>query len=146
MKTALLFVLFFIATICQAQTKLISHKSHSGSISTFAKAYHNNLFDIGHSNFGLYESHINKVDTIIAINNSITLVKYRQSKKEYKQGVKFEDLEKSAFIHKTDTLKNHPIYNKKNTVKSIKAFNTEFAKGHDLTPLNEIVFIGFKKK
>lgn len=35
-----------------AQTKLISHKSHSGSMATFNTAFENNLFDIGESNFG----------------------------------------------------------------------------------------------
>ncbi|MRX69809.1 hypothetical protein SAMN06265349_101269 [Flavobacterium resistens] len=140
MKTAILSLLFFTGIMCQAQTKVISYKSHSGSKSSFAKAYRNNLFDLKHSNFGIVTVRIRRLDTIIAVNNSITLVKYRESIAEYNLHTKFEDLEKSDFIHKTDTISNNQILNKKNTVKFIKKSSPVLFD----TPIDEVVFIGFK--
>ena len=52
MKVNILVILLLSTIWCQAQTKPIAHKSHSGSVSSFAKAYQNNLFDINRSNFG----------------------------------------------------------------------------------------------
>lgn len=141
MRKTILINLFFITTICFAQTKVIAHKSHSGSKNSFAKAYQNNLFDIKDSNFGLPEHKIQRLDTIIAINDSTTVLKYRVSKTEYHIGTKFENIDDSDIIKKTQTLKNDRLINKKNTIKYIKSHASIFYN----TPIDEVVFIGFKK-
>jgi hypothetical protein len=46
MKIVLIFTVLLIWFDFSAQTKIIAHKSHSGSNSSFNKAYRNNLFDI----------------------------------------------------------------------------------------------------
>ncbi|SNR40233.1 hypothetical protein [Flavobacterium sp. ov086] len=142
MKLKVVFALLLFTSLSQAQTKIIAHKSHSGSNSSFAKAYKNNLFDISRSNFGIANTYIRRLDTIIAVNNSITIVKYRQSKEKYEPGAQFRDLKKIDFTHLTDTLINDPILNKKNTVKFIKSSKKILYN----TPTNEVVFIGFKNK
>lgn len=141
MKLKILLTLLFFTLLSQAQTKIIAHKSHSGSKSSFAKAYQNNLFDINHSNFGLYETNIIRLDTIIAVNKSLTIIKYRRSKDKFVQGKQFIDLKNIDFIYLTNTLINDPLLNKKNTVKFIRKSRKMF---YD-TPLDEVKFIGFKK-
>ncbi|RZK55325.1 MAG: hypothetical protein EOO87_08170, partial [Pedobacter sp.] len=73
MKIAFTIITFFVSVTCVAQTKLISHKSHSGSNSNFRLALNKNLFDIEQSNFGLVTKIIkNKVDTVtLNANNTI---------------------------------------------------------------------------
>ena len=46
-----------------AQTKLISYRSHSGSNAHFRTAVEKNMFDIGHSNFGIVE--MEKIDSVV---------------------------------------------------------------------------------
>ncbi|RZL30277.1 MAG: hypothetical protein EOO96_18460, partial [Pedobacter sp.] len=65
MRTFLFIITCFISTVCFSQTKLIAHKSHSGSNANFRLAMNKNLFDIGQSNFGIVVKTIkNKVDTV----------------------------------------------------------------------------------
>jgi hypothetical protein len=68
MKNCTLLLFAFFATFAHSQTKLISHKSHSGSNATFATALENDLFDIEESNFGLSPMTIEnylKLDTVV---------------------------------------------------------------------------------
>jgi len=65
MRTLSSLALMFLSLACFSQTKLISHRSHSGSNTNFRTAIENNLFDIGNSNFGLSISYVEKVDTVI---------------------------------------------------------------------------------
>lgn len=55
-----------VSLSAMGQTRLISHKSHSGSTATFSTALENNLFDIGESNFGEPRSEMRfTIDSII---------------------------------------------------------------------------------
>lgn len=146
-KLKLIIVLFFIAlTSSFAQTKIVAHKSHSGSKNTFLKAYKNNLFDNKQSNFGLPgNTNIVVLDSVIALNNSVTILKMRESIVCYPFGTSYKDLKKSDFKTKTITLKNDKIFNRKNSVKFIKSSN-EMKSIKFNNSIEEVVFVGFKKR
>lgn len=139
MKIKILFICLFITLLSQAQTKVIAHKSHSGSSNSFSKAYQNNLFNINSSNFGTRPEKINftRLDTIIVVNKSITIIKYRQSKNKYENWSEYNTLKNSDFIYIKDTLVNDPVFNKKNILKLRKSSKTILMQ----TPIDKIVFI-----
>lgn len=145
MKTTIVLLLLFATFFCQAQTKVIAHKSHSGSTHTFKKAYQNNLFDINRSNYGLPGSRkMVLLDSIIAINDSLTVLKYRESNACYAYGTKLEDVDKSDFKTRTERVINHSVLNKKNS-KSFIISNEYTIPIRFVNPIENVVFVGFKK-
>ena len=143
MKIKILLFLVFIAASSQAQTKVIAHKSHSGSNRSFSKAYKNNLFDIGRSNFGLPEHKIIILDTVIAVHNSLTILKMRESIYTYTQGVNYKEIKKSDFKFKTTMISDN-LFNEKNSVRYIKSAPPHRYPIHFINPIDSVVFIGFK--
>ena len=147
MKINLLLLFLFAAALCQAQTKVIAHKSHSGTKHTFSKAYKNKLFDSNHSNFGLPDdSKIVVIDSIIAIDEATTLIKMRETKKKYHYGTDYKKLKASDFESKSKQLIDHDLLFKNN---SLEIIVQQFRK-HQLpipfaNPIKEIVFKGFKE-
>lgn len=146
MKWKLLLIFLFTAFIAKAQTKVIGHKSHSGSHNSFAKAYKNNLFDTNKSNFGLPGNRtIVLLDKVIAVNDSVTILRLRESIVCFPFDTSYKDLKISDFNSKTDTIKNHKIFNKKNTIAFIKS-NRNFYPVRFSNPIDSVVFVGFRKK
>jgi len=77
-RLSLQLLMMFIAFQLVAQTKLIAHKSHSGSKANFKTALENNLFDIGESNYGnprFSYVQLNKLDSVIRLNDSVAIIK-----------------------------------------------------------------------
>lgn len=152
MRKTILFILFFITTISFAQTKVIAHKSHSGSKSTFSKAYNKNLFDIRNSNFGLPTHHIVILDTVIAIDKSHSILKMRisideyteQQKSNYKNLDNYKNLGDSKFRYKTKIISDS-LFNKNNSVDYIKLAPPYRYPIYFVNPIGSVVFIGFKK-
>jgi len=159
MKLNILLLFLFTTVLCEAQTKVIAHKSHSGSKHSFSKAYQNNLFDINRSNFG--HPGVRSVvllDTIIAVNDSLTVLKMRESNRCHSILVSYKKLSESDFKYRTDTLINHQWLHKNNTkvlrelAKSsggiycpIKAESSiNYRIGFE-NPVKEVVLIGFKE-
>jgi hypothetical protein len=146
MKATLLLLFLFVTGLCSAQTKVIAHKSHSGNSNSFSKAYKNSLFDMKSSNFGLPGNmNIFVLDTVIAVNDSLTVYKYRESKVCYQYGTRYKDLKSKDFAHKTDSIVNHPELIKGNTVEHIKASRRVALPIWYQNPLDEVVFIGFRE-
>jgi hypothetical protein len=144
MKTTLILVLMFFAGICQAQTKVISHKSHSGSKHSFSEAYQKNLFDLRRSNFGdAGFTRIVVLDSVVAVNDSTSILKMRESTSCYKNGTHYTALKKSDFTKRSETVVNHPILNRKNTVAFI-CFYRGLLFWFD-NPIESVLFVGFKK-
>ena len=141
-KISILISFLFVGLIAQSQTKIIAHKSHSGSVSTFSKAYKNNLFDINCSNFGLPgNADVVVLDSVIAVNDSKILLKKRVSNHCYPFGTNYKKLKESDFERKTDTIYNHNLLNRNNAVSFIKSsYKHAFS-----NPIEEVVFIGFKE-
>ena len=70
-------LLALLSLPAMAQTKLISHKSHSGSMATFTTAFNNNLFDIGESDFGAApyrQVKAAQLDSVIFINPATAIM------------------------------------------------------------------------
>ena len=127
MKFKHLFVILgvMISTSLFAQTKLISHKSHSGSTSNFAIALEKNLFDIKDSNFGVAPIRgIKKaqLDSLIFLTDtSVVMVT-----SEYCGWVE-EQIKKPKKINNpkkwqagTDTVFHHKLFSRKNSIEKIK--------------------------
>lgn len=145
-KWKLIIALFFLTLTSFAQTKIIAHKSHSGSKKTFLKAYRNNLFDTNRSNFGLPgNTNLVVLDSVIAVNDSVTILKMRESIVCYRFGTSYKDLKKSDFKPKTIKLKNDKIFNRKNSLSFIKSSNNMIGIKFN-NPIEEVVFVGFKKR
>lgn len=144
MKIKILFFLILIATASQAQTKVIAHKSHSGSNKSFSKAYKNSLFDISSSNFGLPEHKIIVLDTVIALDDSHVILKIRESIGSFPVRMDYRDIDKSAFRTKTKIIKDS-LFNAKNSISYIKLAPPYRYPLYFVNPIESVVFIGFKK-
>lgn len=144
MKIKIILLSFFITAFCHAQTKVIAHKSHSGSNRSFSKAYQQGSSDLNRSNFGLPgNKNIFVLDTVVAVNDSVTILKMRESSVCFPYKTAYTELKDSDFKSKTVRLVNDPVFTRKNTVtfiKSAKYYEVDFS-----NPMNAVVFIGFKK-
>lgn len=146
MQKILITVMLIIMSLTQAQTKAISHKSHSGSKHSFKKAYAKKLFDIECSNFGLPGNRTIKVlEKITVLDNEKVILEYKKSKVCMIYGKNYKDLEATDFIKVSDTLINHPLLNKNNTVDYIKSKKNQLGLSFD-NPIDEVKFVGFKKE
>ncbi len=146
MKVNILLILLLGAIWCQAQTKPIAHKSHSGSASSFAKAYQNNLFDLNRSNFGLPGARpIIVLDSIIAVNDTLTILKLRKTNSCHQYGTSYKDVKDSQFTSRTDTIVNHEFLIKKYSEAFIRGYRKHHFPIGFQNPLEEVEFIGFKE-
>ncbi len=146
MKTQIFLILLLTSSMCQAQTKVIAHKSHGGSRATFAKAYQQNLFDISRTNFGLPDREVVVVlDTLIAVNDSITVMKWRESNSCHPFLSSHKDLKDSDFNYKTDTIINHEVLRRRNTATLIRNYGTAIYPIEFRHTIDSVVFIGFRK-
>jgi hypothetical protein len=149
MKINLLLLILLAAITSQAQTKVIAHKSHSGSAKTFNKAYNKNLFGARNGSFGLPNTRsIIVLDSVIAINDSITILKIRESKVCVPFGTDYKKMIDSEFARDSISLLNDAVFRKKNTVAYIKnkvynAYNLPIYFAN--SALENVVFIGFKE-
>jgi hypothetical protein len=144
MKTKIFLVLMLITSMCQAQTKVISHKSHSGSKRTFSGAYQKSLFDMRASNFGGPRMiNVIVLDSVVAVNDSVTVLKMRESNLCFEFRVNYKDLKDSDFHKRSETVVSHPILNKKNTVAHIHSSRGQLFWFDN--PIESVVFVGFKK-
>lgn len=144
MKLKIFFLFFCITAFCQAQTKVIAHKSHSGSNQSFSKAYKQRSADLERSNFGLPgNKNIFVLDTVVAVNDSVTILKMRESSVCFPYRTPYTELKASDFKPKSVRLVNDPVFTRKKTIADIKS-----ARYYDLdfsNPIEGVVFIGFKK-
>lgn len=137
--------LFFV--ICNAQTKLISYKSHSGNSSNFRISVEKNLFDIDDYNLGeipIRTETYNTLDSVICLSKT----KIIRITSEYTQ--RYNKLNNQKYtateLIKTrkDTFEIAPKSKKRLTIKQVKkAFDTLriYKNNTDST-----VFSGFDKK
>jgi len=112
----LTFIACLYCSFCFSQTRLISHKSHSGSSATFTAALENSLFDITESNFGEPGSEMRfVVDTVILLpdNRAVVIasekdvwVTYPKSSVAVKAGRDTVNNAMLADRHNKDSLKN----------------------------------------
>ncbi|MCF8275210.1 MAG: hypothetical protein K9J17_00630 [Flavobacteriales bacterium] len=150
MKTPIsILILVIICTLSHAQTKVIAHKSHSGSNHSFAKAYHHNLFEINDSNFGLgpMPYRITLLDTVVAVNDTTTLLRFRASMDYFTKEKEpdYTDLVELEFESMIDTIVNDTVFTRKKPLSIIKAIDQHRYPILFRNPIEEVVFIGFKE-
>ncbi len=147
MKNCNLLLILIFGSFGYSQTKLISHKSHSGSDQTFAIAVENDLFDIEDSNFGyiIRTENFVKLDSVIYISeNKIVRVsseytqRYKNSNKQKCSADELTKIKKDTIFIKPKSIK------KGLTVKDVKA-NLDSLKIYN-NNLNETIYKGFDKK
>ncbi|MDJ1501393.1 hypothetical protein [Xanthocytophaga agilis] len=126
----------FICIFSNGQTKLIAHKSHSGSVETFGTALKNDFFDLESSNFGEVPYHKRPkhiLDSVVFVSDTITvLVCSNKSNSPGNQSEKY-----------AITLSNHPIVSKKHSKKKIKTFLQE--EYNFQNSLDSVPFIEYKE-
>ena len=119
-----------------SQTKLISHRSHSGSDTHFRAAIENNLFDTGNSNFGLSIRYVEKVDSVILRSPKTIFI----SRKKYR--IINGNIDKTTTI--IDTL-NRTNFIQVFKAKSIDSLKKEIKRTYKSFNLDNAKFIGFNK-
>lgn len=154
MKKILLFSVLFLQGFAFSQTKLISHKSHSGSNVTFRTALESNLFDIGDSNLGEAPMRLIKnaqLDTVIFVSDEkAVMVTSEYCKDEFRfrinndeENKKEKDLGELWRAGK-DTVVNHPLFSRKHSLDSIKnVLKNEY---HFQNDIEKVVFIGYENE
>ena len=149
MKKSVLFFLHIFSIVCFSQTKLISHKSHSGSNPDFRIAMEENLFDIGDSNLGdvPYRDIVNSnLDTVIYVSKGKSvMITSDYCKRVEKRRKEAEDKSLGAFWKAgRDTVFNHPLFSRKHSLDSIKTIlKGQYNFQNDI---DKVVFIGFDNK
>jgi len=130
---------------CFGQTKLISHRSHSGTDADFRTAVEGNLFDIGNSNFGLRTEHIDKIDTVILKSNNKIIVLRKEYNIIRSGGKRFYNV-----VYSSDTLTkaSNADFFLANSIDSLKTKISEMyiRNKYKLVKVDSAVFIGFDKK
>lgn len=141
MKTILFIsAAIFSLSAISAQTKLISHKSHSGSNKNFALALNANLFNINESNLGHAPNRLVEnasLDSVIYVSeNEVILVTNKHivdnSEKSF---------DSTIWIPGRETLIDHPLFSKKNSLDSIKqVIKKQYNFKNDI---DKTVFVGY---
>ena len=163
MKTFLIFTLISFSSVVFSQTKIIAHKSHSGSKKTFSKLLKEN--DLGSSNFGVApEVDIKRaqLDSLIFVNDTTQIMvtsiicsnrrgedaitegwSHIKNKKIKAQEIS-EDKKTSVWEPGRDTVYNHRIFSNKNDLRYIKVLLD--SKYYFTKPAEEVVFVGYSDK
>ena len=149
MRRMSLFFCGLFSMISFSQTKLISHKSHSGTNENFRIALEENLFDIGDSNLGdvpYREVKNAQLDTVIYISKGKSIMITSEfCKIENRYNRINEDKSLREFWKKgTDTVFNHPLFSKRHSLDSIK--NVLKQQFHFKNDIDKVIFIGFDNK
>lgn len=134
-----------IATSGFCQTKLISHKSHSGSMATFGMAVENNLFDIGESNFGEYPYRTivtSQLDSVIFISeDKAVMITSEHCSSQHISIQDTIDNDKIFWQAGRDTVLNHQLFSQRHSLDSIKTvLKTKYNFRNEI---DKVVFIGY---
>lgn len=138
MKTLTFFAACLFSIAGFGQTKLISHRSHSGSNAHFRTAIENNLFDIGNSNFGLVVEFKDRVDTVIMKSNNSIIVLRKRTR------IVNGEIRTTTFTRDTLTKSTAPVLFEANSMDSLKVQVESMFKPAVLD--SATLFIGFDKK
>ena len=104
-----------------AQTKLIAHKSHSGTSQSFQIAYEAGLFDMENSNLGVApERNVRtaSLDSLILVSDSVAVMvtsEYCTRQNSRRPGAS------TKWRAGRDTVVNHPLFSKKHSIHYIKS-------------------------
>lgn len=144
MKKSIVVVLLSIGFCISiyAQTKVISHKSHSGSKATFKTALNTSIFDMSASNFGAAPVEFirrAKLDSVIHLTDTSAIMVTSEVCWSENRGRRDSDV--SIWKAGKDTLDYHPLFTKKHSLDSIK--NVLELQYNFQNPVDSVVFIGY---
>ena len=148
MRTLSTVILSLLCGIIFSQTKLISHKSHSGSNENFRVSVEENLFDIGDSNFGKitneYTENYEKIDTIIKISNT----KIVRVKSNYYQVFERIDKSKVGKLEYLNTVRDTITVENANLISNdkLKTLAKTERKNIKTIDTNKVIIVNFKEK
>jgi hypothetical protein len=104
------------STFLFAQTKLIAHKSHSGSDRNFRIAYDAGFFDMDNSNFGMAPERTVRtasLDSLILISDTLAVM----VTSEYcKRPISRKKDATTKWREGRDTVRNHPLFSKRYSI------------------------------
>lgn len=141
MKQLLLICFLALNSLSFTQTKMIFHKSHSGSSKNFiAGIKHNN------SNFGMAPTRTvrnSKLDSVILVDDHIAVMVTSEYCTEFDRGSN-TSYGSHLWSAGKDTVYNHPLFNKEKSVAEIqKTLREEYFFANDIS---DVKLIGFDKK
>jgi len=144
MKHFFLFVcLGFFGTTAWSQTKLIAHKSHSGSAKSFTYSLHSKTFNKGESNFGQAPQRMvrnSRLDTVRLLPDARVVMITSESCYWEDYGGRPESNPELWSAGK-DTLNGHPLFNAEHTPIEIrKTLQDEY---YFTNSPSSVVLIGF---
>lgn len=139
MKTIICAAICFFSVNCFGQTKLISHRSHSGDDATFRVAVEHDLFDIGNSNFGLRTEWVQKIDTVIFRSPTKIVVVWTKYTTTNLGPKHYNQTHKAQILTKAEAA---PVF-KAQSSDSLKA---ELRKMYKTYKMDSTLFIGFDKQ
>jgi hypothetical protein len=144
MKQLFLFsALLFLGLSALSQTKLIAHKSHSGSAKNFKFTWHSSTFDKGESNFGMAPQHMvrnSRLDTVRLLPDARVVMITSESCHWEDFGGRPESNPELWSAGK-DTLNGHPLFNAEHTPMEIrKTLQEEY---YFTNSPSSVVLIGF---
>jgi hypothetical protein len=135
--------LLFFGANAWSQTKLIAHKSHSGSAKNFKFAWHSSTFDKGESNFGQAPQHFvrnSRLDTVRLLPDRRVVMITSESCHWEDHGGRPESNPELWSAGK-DTLNGHPLFNAEHTPMEIrKTLKEEY---YFVNSPSSVVLIGF---
>lgn len=137
----LTFAFCVAASSLSAQTKLIAHKSHSGTVESFRLAYENNSPELENTNFGAAPERTvvtASLDSLIFISDSLAVMVTS------KFCEKRNSSESKLWRAGRDTVRNHPLFSKQHALDSIK--NILERRYHFKNSVDRIKFIGYDNK
>ena len=146
MKNLYILVLVLVSSIALSQTKLISHKSHSGNNETFAIAVENNLFDITESDFGdsprmRIERNSNLDSVIYVSNDKIIMVTSDSYTCPTESSRPINRLNLGIWKNGRQAIANHNLFKRNHALDSIKnVLKTEYNFNNDV---DKVVFVGY---
>ena len=127
-------LIFSIA--CFGQTRLIAHRSHSGSDATFRMAIEHNLFDSDNSNFGIVAIYVSQIDSVVLKGNDKIIILRKTYYKNYSQN-------KPVFLRDTVTkAANANLF----AAASNDELKAELRKTYKTALMDSTLFIGFRKQ
>lgn len=149
MKTILAIVLLVFTGTAFSQTKLIFHKSHSGSSASFVKTINSN-----YSNFGrapVREVKNAMLDSVIYLSDSSAIMvtsEYCVRKGDYSpaetEGTTKTRNQGKLWRAGRDTVYNHPLFSRKHSLDSIKMIvATEY---YFKNSIDDVRFVGYDNK
>jgi hypothetical protein len=146
MRNVLLFFGCFFSVFCFSQTKLISHKSHSGSDTAFRVAIEENLFDIDNSNLGVAPNRYERnavLDSVIYVSDDkVILVTSQFCIESDRENYKI--LSSKKWSAGRETVFRHKLFSKKHALDSIKdVLKTQYSFRNDI---DKVIFVGYDNK